>query len=63
MALNQRVIIVPISFELICPRCQETIPSPIQGSLFWTDAELSLVRGRPIACPGCHQTSAVPVRR
>jgi hypothetical protein len=45
--------------ELTCPHCEETIPSPVKGSFFWTVAEINV---KEIACPSCEKWVQIPKR-
>jgi ribosomal protein S27E len=42
-----------VAYEIECPACNETIPAPNDGSLFWTVDEMTLKPHSKIECPTC----------
>lgn len=39
-----------MAVEIICPACEECIPSPYMGSLFWSFEDLSMYKEDTVTC-------------
>ena len=50
--------VTAMTIEISCPKCEETIPEPNTGSLFW---DVSFEVPNEIQCPNCERTLKVKV--
>lgn len=46
--------IIPVSFEVACRRCKESVEEPTSGSFVWTEDDLRRLEGSEYRCPNGH---------